>query len=72
MMVFLSPPWCGVQEMHKSGAVENIYNVTPKMGKSAFVIIAQVESYRIQVTVTLTSSAMREEPTPEQAKGETD
>ena len=58
------------QELNKSANIKNIYNVTPKFEKSAFIIISQVDDYCIQVTVTMTSTSMREEPTPEQAKGE--
>ncbi len=56
--------------MKTAGAIENIYNVTPNVDKAAFIIVAQVEEYRIDVSLTLTSTMMREEPSPEQAKGE--
>lgn len=48
---------------------ENVYNLTPEPQKAAFIVISQVEDYRVQVTITLTSTLMREEPTPEQAAG---
>ena len=56
--------------MKTTGAVANIYNVTPNVEKAAFTIISQVEEYCINVSLTLTSTMMREEPSPEQAKGE--
>ena len=48
---------------------ENVYNLTPEPQKGAFIVISQVEDYRVQVTITLTSTLMREEPSPEQAAG---
>ena len=56
--------------MKEAGTIQNIYNVTPDVSKAAFMIISQVDDYRITVRLTLTSTMMREEPTPEQAKGE--
>lgn len=47
-----------------------MYNVTPDQSKAAFLVISQVGEYCIRVTLTLTSIAMREEPTPQQAKSE--
>lgn len=44
--------------------------MTPNCTKAVFTIITQVEEYCIQVSVTLTSTTMREEPSPEQAKSE--
>jgi len=49
--------------------VENVYNVNIDSNKAALVIISQVGDYRVQVTVTLTSASMRDEPDPDQAKG---
>ena len=67
------PMGCGVclcvQELKKTGAIKNIYNVTPDCTKAIFFIVAQAEEFRVSVSVTLTSTTMREEPTPEQAKG---
>ena len=56
--------------MKKTGAVANIYNVTPNAAKAVFTVISQVGDYCINVSLTLTSTMMREEPSPEQAKGE--
>ena len=56
--------------MKKEGTVENIYNVSANVSKAALIVIAQVDVYRVQVSVTLTSACMREEPTVDQAKGE--
>ena len=56
--------------MKASGTVLHTYNVTPNMDKSAFTVISQVEEFCITVSLTLTSTMMREEPSPEQAKGE--
>ena len=38
-----------------------MYNVTPDPSKASILVISQVGDHRIQVTVTLTSKAMREE-----------
>ena len=46
-----------------------MYNLTPEPQKSALIVISQVGDYRVQVTITLTSTQMRDEPTPEQAAG---
>lgn len=59
-----------MQESTKTGAFNNIYNVSPEINKAAFIIVSQVGDYRVQVTVTMTSTLMRDEPTPEQAKSE--
>ena len=48
---------------------ENVYNLTPEPQKAAFIVISQVEDYRVQVSITLTSTLMREEPSSEQAAG---
>lgn len=58
-----------MQELKAAGTLENIYNITPDPGRSTFIVISQVGDYCIQVSITLTSSSMRDEPTPEQAKG---
>ena len=57
------------QELKKKGTIKNIYNVTPDCTKAVFLIVAQVEDFRVSASVSLTSTTMREEPTPEQAKG---
>ena len=59
-----------MQELKASGVLENIYNVTPDANKAVFAIISQVDEHRIKVSLTLTSTAMREEPSVEQAKSE--
>ena len=58
------------QELKKSGVIKRVYNVTPNCTKAIFTIISQVEKFCVKVTVTLTSTTMRDEPTPEQAKSE--
>ena len=50
-----------LQSFNKAGETENVYNVTPDPSKASLFIISQVGDHRIQVTVTLTSKAMREE-----------
>ena len=50
--------------------MENVYNVNIDSNKAALIIISQVGDYRVQITVTLTSASMREEPDSDQAKGE--
>lgn len=59
-----------MQELKASDVLENIYNVTPDASKAVFVIISQVDEHRIKVSLTLTSTAMREEPSVEQAESE--
>lgn len=49
------------QSFNQAGETENIYNVTPDPSKASIFIISQVGEHRIQVTVTLTSKAMRDE-----------
>lgn len=59
------------QSFNEAGETENIYNVTPDLSKASIFIISQVGEHRIQVTVTLTSKAMREDPaTSEGGEGE--
>lgn len=59
-----------VQELNETSDTKNVYNVTPDLSKAAFLIISQVGDFCVQVSVTLTSTDMREEPTKEQATGE--
>lgn len=48
-----------------------MYNVTPDPSKASLLVISQVGDHRIQVTVTLTSKAVREEgPVAEGTGGE--
>ena len=56
---------CVWQEL--SGDV--VYNVSEDLGRAAILVISQVEEHRVQVTLTVTSTDMRETPTPEQAQG---
>lgn len=56
--------------MKNSDVIKNVYNVTPDQSKSAFLVISQVGEYCIQVSLTLTSTAMRDEPTAQQAESE--
>jgi hypothetical protein len=46
-----------------------VYNVTPDVDKAGFLVISQVGEYCIRVSLTLTSTSMREEPTAQQAEG---
>lgn len=47
-----------------------VYNLTQEPGRAAVLIISQVGEHRVQVTVTLTSTEMREPPLPEQSDSE--
>ena len=42
--------------------------MTPEVDKSRMIIITQVGDYRVQLTVTLTSTKMRDEPSEEEAR----
>ena len=46
-----------------------MYNVSEDVGRAAILVISQVEEHRVQVTLTLTSTEMRDMPTPEQTQG---
>lgn len=46
-----------------------MYNVSEDAGKAAILVISQVEDHRVQVTLTLTSTDMRNLPSPEEAEG---
>ena len=46
-----------------------VYNVSEEVGRAAILVISQVEEHRVQVTLTLTSTEMRELPSPEQSQG---
>lgn len=48
---------------------ELVYNVNQDVGRAAILVISQVEEHRVQVTLTLTSTEMRETPSPEQSHG---
>ena len=47
-----------------------VYNVNLEPQRAALIIISQVGEHRVQVTLTLTSTVMRETPPPEQRAGE--
>ena len=53
----------------KNSESENIYNITPLPDKAALTIISQVGDYRIIVSVTFTSTLMRQEPSALQMQG---
>jgi hypothetical protein len=48
---------------------EVVYNVSQEVGSAAILVISQVEDHRVQVTLTLTSTEMRDKPSPEQILG---
>lgn len=47
-----------------------VYNVTPQPSKAAVLVISQIGDHAVTLTLTLTSTLMREDPTPEQLAGE--
>lgn len=48
---------------------ELVYNVNQDTSRAAILVISQVEDHRVQVTLTLTSTEMRDTPAPEQIQG---
>ena len=43
--------------------------MSEEVGRAAILVISQVEEHRVQVTLTLTSTEMRDTPSPEQTSG---
>lgn len=56
---------CALQELSS----ELVYNVSQDVSRAAILVISQVEEHRVQVTLTLTSTEMRETLSPEQIQG---
>ena len=48
---------------------ELVYNINEDLERAAILVISQVEGHRVQVTLSLTSTEMRETPSPEQSQG---
>ena len=48
---------------------EVVYNVSQEESQAAILVISQVAEHRVQVTLTLTSTEMRETPPPELSHG---
>ena len=47
-----------------------VYNMTPQLARAAVLVISQIGDYAVTLTLTFTSTLMRDEPSPEQLEGE--